>query len=217
MKIFLCLLCLFYTSLSGLEPLNEIQYKFSTEQWSFFNRDTVSHITQEQNLVGVVEGEWSKTRKSNCPAYLLKDVENNVVAQAWAYRREKFPDNLFFDITDVSGELLATLSVDYNVRLNMIKLANHAILYSADGTPVLEDEITRYTDYTRVYIPGTKQLALELNPKFNRVSEVQIHNIPYLADMKIPTSVILLYLGIRRDRYDYVYAHAKNVYPIYYE
>jgi hypothetical protein len=223
MKSVFCFLFFCFTSLNALEPLNNLDYTLSSEEWSFFNRDSVIHISQENRLIGTVEGRWSLTKYADQPAYILLDDRQKIVAQANVYRKANQPFALFFEINDSMGSHLGTLAVEYPIIpiSGGIRIATQGILYSNEGVPLLEDLIPILSStHLSGYIPGTKQQVVDLVADSYFMPTYKMHakivDLPYIALMNISPELYLMYMVIRKEVNNYTFAHSSDVYPIYY-
>lgn len=219
MKSIFCFLLFCASTLSAFDPLNNLDYTMTAESWSYFNRDSEIHITQENQLIGIVKGQWSMTTYANQPAYVLFDNHKNVMAKAYAYREANQISTLFFSITDSKQNLLGTLAVYYGTTGKDRAMAG--ILYSKEGTPVLQDRTPALSTSLFAYIPGTEHQLIGITADsyflpYNKM-HANISDIPYIAQMNMPPELFLLYAVIRKDLSNYTYSQIYDLNPVYYE
>lgn len=215
MKKMMCVFLFCVQALTAVEPLNELEYQITTEEWSFFNRDSVSHISQEEKCVAILEGQWSQVKKSGDIAYILKDPSDTVLAYAKPYRQEN-EVTLYFDITDHHDQPLGSIKITYNNA--RVKEGLRATLFSDSGTPLLEDVKSFFTTQMLSYIPGSEHPVVEMNGVGFLSAEkhkiVNIRDLPYIAQMNIPPELFYMYIGIRKEMINYRLRNIGSLPPI---
>lgn len=222
MKYLLSVLLISFGFLSAGEPLNQMEYKITTVNSSYFKRDKVINITQDESIVGIVESYWSMVKSPNQATYVLKDANKKNILTAKAYRQFYEPFTLYFEITDMKGQVVGTIVLDYpdftilgdNAPKNNT-IYPSATIYSKEGVPLLKDknELSFYAHFV-TNIPGSDQKVSDLVSEalFSKEDwKLNIADLSYFADMEISSELFLFYMAIRSNHQDYSLASIKNV------
>ncbi len=182
--------------------------------WTSWYRDKTISIYTPTSLEANIKITWNS--KKGEYLFALSDEKGNSLATAQAFKNPE-QNSIIFTIKDQEGKEIGKIIND-QFEPYYWSASLHAILYSAEGAPQLEDYFSQYrgvlesfVHYHSMFNPGedpdkkfaTVSMIVGNALKSSWTIQAQLLNKPYIKDVNIDLRNYVLFLAIRSEIFNF--------------